>query len=345
MDSNQEVFQDLTERQIQLFRVDAALRAKILKYLKGVETSILGLLAESDLSVGRENRLKGVLKEVRATISDIYITIDDTLTIDLTKLAEVESLGLARLLQGDSVGVTLQVTHLSAARLTSIAKETMINGAPSSDWWLRQSGDLINKFQDSMRQGMIMGETNSQLIQRVRGTRSLGFTNGLMNTSRNDAEILVRSSVQAVANEARLSLFEANNHLIESYKHVSTLDSRTSPQCVVRDGLRWDAETKKPIGHSIPFQRPPIHWGCRSTIVAELKGVKPFKGFRSSDEGEISASKTFKDFLEGKSKAYQDELLGKGKAELWRKGKISLRQLLDQTGNPLTLEELKRKYT
>jgi hypothetical protein len=37
-------------------------------------------------------------------------------------------------------------------------------------------------------------------------------------------------------------------------------------------------------------------------------------------------------------------MLGKGRAELWRSGKITLNQLLDQRGNPLTLAELRSQY-
>jgi hypothetical protein len=37
-------------------------------------------------------------------------------------------------------------------------------------------------------------------------------------------------------------------------------------------------------------------------------------------------------------------MLGKGRAELWRSGKITLNQLLDQRGNPLTLAQLQSRY-
>jgi hypothetical protein len=36
-------------------------------------------------------------------------------------------------------------------------------------------------------------------------------------------------------------------------------------------------------------------------------------------------------------------VLGAGKADLWRRGKITFRDLLDQNGRPLTTEELRAK--
>lgn len=64
------------------------------------------------------------------------------------------------------------------------------------------------------------------------------------------------------------------------------------------------------------------------------------KSTRSSMDGQVPEDMTFKDFLDKKGKAFQDEVLGKGKAQLWRDGKITLQQLLDQTGNPIPLKEL-----
>lgn len=40
----------------------------------------------------------------------------------------------------------------------------------------------------------------------------------------------------------------------------------------------------------------------------------------------------------------QDEQLGAGRAALWRKGTITLEQLLSLDGNPLTLAQLEKRY-
>jgi hypothetical protein len=64
-------------------------------------------------------------------------------------------------------------------------------------------------------------------------------------------------------------------------------------------------------------------------------------GTRASDEGQIRADITFAEFLKGKPAAYVDDLLGPGRADLWRKGKITLQQLVDGSGRELTLKELR----
>ena len=63
---------------------------------------------------------------------------------------------------------------------------------------------------------------------------------------------------------------------------------------------------------------------------------------RQSMDGEVPADMSFDDWLKGKSKTFQDQLLGKGKADLWRNGAITLTDLVDQTGRPLSLAALRK---
>lgn len=87
---------------------------------------------------------------------------------------------------------------------------------------------------------------------------------------------------------------------------------------------------------------------CRSVLVPVLipwkelgVNVEPPKGTRASDLGPVPADMSFDAFLKRHDKEYQDELLGKGKADLWRSGKISLRDLISQDGRPMTLKDLR----
>jgi hypothetical protein len=47
--------------------------------------------------------------------------------------------------------------------------------------------------------------------------------------------------------------------------------------------------------------------------------------------------------LKRKGVEYQNEVLGVGRADLWRAGKITLRDLVSGSGNPLTLDQLRAK--
>ena len=344
---NDDIFEETLTQQLNTFRIDATVRRKVLRDLRRLENKIIAEIAEiapADSERFQARRLRSLLQRVRALINADYETINQELEEELTGLARIESDRQGKILS-DTLEVAVTTTSLPESRVNSIYRNTLIEGAPSRQWWARQSRQLNQRFEDQMREGLLLGETNEQLIRRVRGTRTFNFTNGIMNITRRNAETLVRSSVQAVANQARFEMLQANRDVLRSYRHVSTLDSRTSDQCIVRDNKRWDAQTLEPIGHSLPFRVPPIHFNCRSTLVGEVRGTNLVDDAeRASIDGPVPARTDFREFLERKGKAFQDEVLGPGKAELWRDGKITLQQLLDQQGNPLTLAELRQRY-
>lgn len=339
IDNNDILFEAVVSHQLQLLRVDAQMRKEVLREIKKIEKELVSLIVDNDTWTQR--RLRKLLSEARGLIKVGYDVIDEKTFEDLVELGVIESDYMSKTFT--SVGITTET--LPVKKIESILRKTLIDGAPSSTWWGRQSETLMQNFEDQVRTGVLLGENNAKIIRRVRGTRDFGYTNGIMNTSRREAESLVRTSVQSASNQVRFETMESVQNLIKSYKHIATLDSRTTDICIVRDGKRWKADTKEPIGHSLPFQVPPLHWGCRSAIIAELKGVDlPDDVTRASPDGQVPANVSFEEYLKKKGDSFADETLGKGKAKLWREGKITLRQLLDQSGNPLTLKQLKAKY-
>lgn len=71
---------------------------------------------------------------------------------------------------------------------------------------------------------------------------------------------------------------------------------------------------------------------------------EPDPGMRASSEGPISAKTTFADFLRLRGADYQNEVLGPGRAAMFRDGKLSPRDLVSAAGKPMKLAELKAKY-
>lgn len=63
---------------------------------------------------------------------------------------------------------------------------------------------------------------------------------------------------------------------------------------------------------------------------------------RASMDGQVPADKSYTQWLKGKGDKFQNKVLGPVRAKLFRDGKITnMSNLLDQSGNPLTIPELK----
>jgi SPP1 gp7 family putative phage head morphogenesis protein len=239
---------------------------------------------------------------------------------------------------------------LPTSTLDSLVSSVLVQGAPSAEWWSRQAGDTAFRFAQEMRQGVAAGETNADLIGRVIGKKG---SPGIMETSRRNAEALVRTSVLQASNDARLAVYKRNGDVLRGLMQISTLDDRTSDICIAYDGAMWNLDGEPIDGTDLPFNGgPPRHWNCRSVLSPVTKswedlGIKAKElstGARAALDGEVPAETKFGDWLERRSEAEQDRILGTGKAELWRSGKISLSQLVDMRGKPLTLDQLESKY-
>ena len=346
-DATEEYADLLRRRHVATLRYDASLRRDVLRLLLEVEKDIIGRLAAIDpTDVARRaykvRRLDELLRQVREAISEHYEGMRAYLAGELGEFAQVEGAWTQGALKA-AMEVTTGVALAPKAKLAGLIDDTFITGAPLSEWWSRQEENLMRRFADQMRIGVTQGDTLQKMMQRVRGTRANNFTDGLMQTTRREAATLVRTATAAIGNESRGAIYEANADLFDALVQVSTLDGRTTIICMARDGLRWTM-AHEPIDHDLPFQYPPLHPQCRSIMSVIVKGAGPLGGERASMDGPVPRSVSFDEWLKGKSQAFQDDLLGKGKAKLWREQRLSLRDLLDFKGQPLTLAELTDRF-
>lgn len=334
--------------QLDLFRVDAATRARILPLLTRLEQDLVAQLATStNLTEWNKRRIQTLIAEARATIARYYADAQGELFDTTTGIGSaVASAAQAALESTVPVGITVALAP--EGYLASLASNAIIQGATQAAWWARQEADTAWRFEAAVRSGLVAGETNQQIIARIAGKQ--GFP-GVMEIARNNAAALVQTSVQTVANNARQATFDANRDIIARYRWITALDGHVCERCAARADQAWTVD-HEPINHGIAWETPPIHFNDRCVIVAETKtfrelGVdlpEPPKGMRASTDGPVPVSTSFADFLERKGEAYQNEVLGPGRAKLWRDGSITLQDLVNGRGNPLSLAQLRAKY-
>ena len=338
--AQRKIADDLLSHNLNLLRLNASMRQDALKLLKALEKELVSKLAAGTLTEYSKAATDYLLASIRAVVSKYYADIGEAQKSALAGMSSVQAGVVRKALVDVGYGAALApATHFATA-LTDV----LIMGAPSSDWWAKQAEDVTFKFSNVVRQGVVQGKTNGDIIREVRT---------VMDVSRKNAAALVQTSVQAVANTSLVETFKQNADVIKGMMQLSTLDSHTTDICMAYSGAEWDLDEEPMRDTELPFNGgPPRHWNCRSVLVpitksfAELGMDAPEmkSSQRASMDGSVAATTTFASFLERKGKAFQDEMLGKGRAELWRKGTIALPQLLDLKGRPLTLAELKAKY-
>jgi len=139
--------------------------------------------------------------------------------------------------------------------------------------------------------------------------------------------------------------------------HVFNLQTETGSYlisgCLVHNCYTLDGQVF-PIGEG---PRPPGHLSCRSTTApsvkslyelgltkAEYKATDPGMraAFGSTGPASVPINITGEQFLRRQSKEFQAEVLGKGRAELFRRGKVSFSKFVDHRGRPMSLRELEK---
>ena len=180
-----------------------------------------------------------------------------------------------------------------------------------------------------IRDGTVLGETTQAIIQ---GIMDLG------SVQKRQAATLARTITNHVATQARDLTMGDNRDILEGYKWVATLDGRTSLICASRDGKIF------PIADDSP--KPPAHFNCRSTISFAVKPEfdlgADLPGTRSSIDGPVDRNLTFGDWLRRQSPEFQDQVLGRERAKLFREQNIPIDRFVDDQGRVLSLDQLRR---
>jgi len=241
--------------------------------------------------------------------------------------------------------VTVSLTTVAPVQLWSAVTTRPFDGRVLEQWFTDYSANQKNRINEAVRMSVVEGETVDQTIRRIRGTKALGFKDGVVQgITRRGAEALARTAVNHVVTTARSATIQENQDVVKGEAWRSTLDGKTSEICIARDGKVY----KVGVG-----PRPPAHPNCRSTIVPVLKSWKELginlkeapEGTRASLNGQVPASETYQTWLKRQPRSFQDDVLGPTKAELFRTGGLSVDKFVDeQAGRGYTIDQLRAKH-
>lgn len=331
------------------------------RYSTGVVRRLMALLNRSDADLFAQiqsalerlpaesftvERLDMLLADVRRINEAAYLQLRHGLEGELKDLVAYESNYQMQLFQSTlpvQVSVaTVNVEQVYSAAMSRPFQVSKDGAVPLKEYLAGIEAGRAAKIRDALRLGYIEGQTISQMVQAIRGTRARGYEDGLMNESRRHVEGMVRTATNHVANHTRQRFYEENQSLIKGWMFVATLDSRVSITCASLSGKTF------PIGQG---PQPPRHINCRSSSVPILRSWREMNidmdelppSFRASMDGMVPEDLTFTKWLRGKNAAVQDEVLGPTRGKLFRSNQIEVDRFTDNKGRVYDLETLKKK--
>ena len=379
--ANEEMYNAALRHQTYVLRYSAGVRNKINDLLDETEDEISGkLIAKFGNSKGvtapsdwkRLNQLQQVIFEIRG---EAWKSAGSLLYDESLAMVAQESKFYTYLITSVSP-VILDTVTPHPETLKAIVTERPFEGRILSDWVSKLSDDDVSRINKTINSGIIQGKTAQEVTRDLFGTANAKGTDGITQMTRASVNIMVRTAMQHINSSARREVSLANADIVEMEEWVSTLDGRTSPFCRATDGKIFKpGEGPQPPAH-------PGCRSARVMYLSQDIGVRPSKpvterllvkeyaaknnlgaiddrdnlpyGTKGDyDEwarkrvrelvGQVPAKTTYNDWLKNQTQEFQVDTLGKTRADLFRKGGLTLDRFIDADGTTLTLKEVAQR--
>jgi SPP1 gp7 family putative phage head morphogenesis protein len=342
MGREHDILDESLRHQVRVEGVAADVAKRVKHKLASIGSAALKRLSGEELTELLAEDIEAVLREIQADELRVMVDALDALTPQLEKLAAYEATYTAKALAAASEKVRILSLRAGEAYKAAMANPLAATGqmleAVTSEWTERQAA----KVSQLVGQGYANGWTNQQMAQAIRGTRALGYEDGLIEGIGKSADMVVRTAVQHVAGAARMETWAKNDDVLAGYRVLATLDSATCPACASIDNDEVYQTGEGPT--------PPFHIGCRCTTVPVLKEQYRYLAEgeeRSSEDGPVDAKLTYYEWLKKQPTAFQDEALGPTRGQLMRDGGLSAKRFgqlnLGRDFRPMTLDEMRAK--
>lgn len=377
--ANEQFFDALIRHQIGLLRLTGSIREDVIKLLNATEADMADkirsrLLNHQGLNTPRDiRRMQRLIKVIRLTRLRSWDKITARWISEMRDLARAEPVIMDGILR-TVVPVTLETTLPSAALLQSLVTSRPFEGKTMRQWARSVSRADLARIEGQIKIGMLQGESSAAIARRVVGTRRLRGRDGATAITRRQAAGITRTAVMGISNQARREFYLANEVLFTRERYVATLDHRTTPICQSLDGeifplgegpyppihfmcrsLRVAIIDDKTIGN-----RPARAFTERMLLreFSRDQGIKApmtrgalprgtkgkfdtFKRRRMRElTGTVPAKVSYQEWLGRQSAEFQDDVLGRAKGRLFRRGKLPLDRFVDKKGSAIPLSEL-----
>ena len=254
-----ELFAALTNRSILDQRFATSLNDETLTILNDLAKYLRTRINSEGTRISTQKRLEMLLSEVEKRTEQVYSDIQELYFEQFRELSIDEADFVAASMQSVVVGDVV-VESVSNQRLWNAITKNPLNlgndnGYVNFKKMIKDLGDNAAKVASMISGGYAEGLTNQEIVQGLIGTRANGYSDGIIDKSRRDANAIVRTALNHVTTEARNEVYRQNSDIVYGYRIVATIDTRTSATCRGYD--------QKVVRNSDKFKPlPPFHYNC-----------------------------------------------------------------------------------
>lgn len=368
--ANEELRAAILRHQIGLMQVSGRIRNQVWELLDETLPAVLDQLegiggGPQVLTDAQIRRLARIAAAVQATRAEAWTEIRSTWRSGLISLALSEPEWVEMVAEA-VLPVRVQLDLPDGAELRELITRQPIQGRLLQSW--AQGLELRDRqrIMEQVRVGVTLGESTPVITQRVRAVHE---------TTKRAAAAITRTAVNHVGNRARQTFYDQNRDIFELEVYLATLDARTTPVCRALDGKTYPIGEgpTPPVHWQCRSVRAPTFEGDTLSVrpmkpttermllreYTEAEGL-PRAGNRSSLPrghkgrfdafsrrrirelvGQVPGTTTYEEFLRAQPVEFQNEVLGRTKAVLFRRGGLKLDRFVDRAGKEKTIDELR----
>jgi len=278
----------LSQHQAYLYRASSQSVNELLKQFGSISNAQLLRLSEllEELTDTERKALQGLnfsgkgraskrIEEIKASLNEWFDSLSVELSADFEKsaitLAVYEAAYAVKLFGEAAVAI-------SGAEAYETIRKTPYAGGQLVDHLFKDiAASLRKKVEYVIRDGISQGQTNQQIVQRIKGKREkvdggYSYTGGMLEAERHVIERQVRTARSHVSTSIYIDTYKAAGY--EYVKVVATLDGRTCKYCASIDGDIYSIDDPA-------RPRFPVHPNNRTTYVGcdkdgNIAGQRPF---------------------------------------------------------------------
>lgn len=242
------------------------------------------------------------------------------------------------------------LTGITEEMLYSSVMSRPFQGKLLSEWAEGLEADRMVRINNAVRNGYLHGDSAVEIGRKIRGQANQGYKDGALQMSRANATSIAKTAINHLQATAREQFTKANKDIFDCKRWISTLDNKTSNDCIIRDGLKYTLNDK-PIDHKIPYLQGPgkIHFNCRSMETLVVKSWRELgidademsEGTRASMDGQVPENVTFLEWIQRQPAWRQKQVFGETRYRLMKEGGMHPSAFYTDKGEFISLEKLK----
>lgn len=321
---------------------------KVAGFLKELDKAIRLALSGDELTDYSRKRLNALLDDVDAKLTKLHATFWTKLKASALDIAEYQAGFEAKALAlsvtaPDFEAVVPTLAQIRSAIFTTPLSVRGADGGKLLEAFVRDwSAKEVKAVTGAIRRGVFEGQTNSDIVRSIRGTRAAGYKDGLLAVTDRQARAVVNTAVQHAATTARMEVAKRNADVVQSVQWLSTIDSHVCVVCRTLDHQIFPVN-KGP--------RPPIHINDRCTMLLVTASWAEFSknitrpAVVNGKVQHVPGNESFYEWLKTQPRSFIDQTLGPVRGKLFRDGGLSAKRFaelqLDRRFRPLTLDQIK----